>query len=193
VLLCVWRVCGHLNPAPASTTTRAAAATMSSSYFQGTRENTSPPLDGTTSSTFGSSDHHENDVHDHYENLSFFCSLMCFVPWAQVISLHEHEEIPSTDEIILDDYSIHSQGTGDSEISSSSSSSSSNQPPLTLMSLSDSDSNWSVFKSRRRNSGNAIKDFRETPIKVRPKGGHAYRTSPIGVTDHPQYFDLRDH
>jgi hypothetical protein len=159
---------------------------MSSSYFQGT-------IDKSNGASATSTGVTGDDEHDHYENLSFFCSLMCFVPWSQVISLtcheHEHEEIPSSDEIILDDYSIHSQGITSSSSLNGEDGETSQQ--ITLMSLSNTDSSWSVFKSRRRNSGNVIKDFRETPTKVRPKGGHMHRTSPTGVNRHPQYFDLR--
>jgi hypothetical protein len=145
---------------------------------------------------------------DHIEEMSFFCSLICFVPWSQVICMTETENAEPHDSsfdegILLDDYSISSStltsSTSLSVLSSSLSSSSSyqalsNENTGTLNGTSDGDgASWSVFKSRRRNSGNVSKDFSDhSPIKTHTTiKSLNTRTSPVAVTHHPQYFDIK--
>jgi hypothetical protein len=120
------------------------------------------------------------------DSLSFLCSFICFVPWSQASS-DESEEMSSAtqfyDDAILDDDSVSS---ATSSLSSALSSS-----LVSYQAISDESNgggsvgvgeagSWSVFRSRRRNSGNAMKDLSDhSPIRTQ-KTNHS-----------SQYFDIK--
>ena len=129
------------------------------------------------------------------EDINLFCSLICFIPWIKFIKINdneeeeeEEEEKRESDEKNLNLYSqlpSSSISSSTSSISfSSSDTSHSSHPPIIF----DPETSWSVFKSRRRNSGNIIKDFSFKPQQHTSQTKSIQRVSPIGVNDNYFHF-----